>query len=203
MIIINLLISAIVQAILFSIIPFVWWFVCGRKEGGFFKWLGLKKPIVKDKIKYAITFVFTIIVMSTLAFFVVPLFIDKSTMATSQFSGQGMSALIPCLIYAFLQTGFSEELFFRGFLTKRLMHKFGFKIGNVIQGLIFGLVHGLMFISIAGLLGTILIILLTGILGCLMGWINEKQSDGSIVSSWLIHGFANTLSSIVAMFNIL
>jgi len=201
--IIMLLINAVIQVILFSIIPFVWWLVCGRKEGGFFKWLGLKKPIVKDKIKYAITFVFTIIVLSLLSFFVVPLFIDKSTMATSQFSGQGVSALIPGLIYAFLQTGFSEELFFRGFLTKRLIHKFGFKVGNVIQGLLFGLIHGIMFISTAGLLGAIIIILLTGILGWLMGWINEKQSDGSIVSSWLVHGFANTLASIVAMFNII
>ena len=56
-------------------------------------------------------------------------------MATAQFSGQGMAALIPCFIYDFLQTGFSEELFFRGFLTKRLIHKIGFKIGNLIQGL--------------------------------------------------------------------
>ena len=200
--IIILLINAIVQAILFSIIPFVWWLICGRKESGFVKWLGLKKPIVKNKFKYSITFLFTIIFMLIPGVLIVPLFIDKSIMATSQFSGQGISAIIPALIYAFLQTGFSEELFFRGFLTKRLIHKLGFKVGNTVQGLLFGLMHGILFISKAGLIGTIIIILLTGIVGWLMGWINEKQSDGSIVSSWLIHGCANTLAAIIAMFNI-
>ncbi|AJS61428.1 CAAX protease [Paenibacillus sp. IHBB 10380] len=200
---INLLISAILQVILFSIIPFVWWLTCGRKELGFFKWLGLKKPIVKNKIKYTITFVCSIILLSIPSFLIFPLFIDKSTMATSQFSGQGLSALIPVLIYAFFQTGFSEELLFRGLLTKRLVHKFGFQVGNMVQGLLFGLMHGMIFISTAGLLGAIIIILLTGTVGWLMGWINEKQSEGSIISSWLLHGCANTLASIIVMFNIL
>lgn len=36
-----------------------------------------------------------------------------------------------------------------------------------------------------------------------MGWINEKQSDGSIVPSWLLHGLANLIASIIAMFNLL
>lgn len=110
--------------------------ICGRKDCGFFKWLGLKKTIIKNKFKYAITFVFTIIFLSIEAFAIVPLFVGKSTMATSQFYRQGVSALIPALIYVFLQTSFSEEVFFRGFLTKRLIHKFGFQVGNVIQGLL-------------------------------------------------------------------
>lgn len=115
--IINLLSSAILQAILFTMIPFFWWLICGRKRSGFFKWLGFKKPMVRNKTKYVITFVFTIILLAIPSFLIIPLFVDKSTMATSQFSGQGISALFPALIYGFLQTGFSEELFFRGFLT--------------------------------------------------------------------------------------
>lgn len=201
--IISLLISAVLQAILFSIIPFIWWLIYGRKEKRLFEWLGLKKPIIKNKIKYVITFVTTIIILLIPSLLIIPFFIDKSIMATSQFSGQGVSALIPALIYAFLQTGFSEELFFRGFLTKRLINKFGFQVGNVAQSLLFGLMHGLMFISKAGILGAIITTLLTGIVGWLMGWINEKQSNGSIVSSWLLHGCANTLASIIAMLNII
>lgn len=201
--IINLLISAILQVILFSIIPFIWWLICGRKQESFFKWLGLKKIIIKDKTKYLITFVSTVILLLAISLVIIPFFIDKSTMATSQFAGQGISALIPALIYAFLQTGFSEEIFFRGFLTKRLINKFGFQFGNIIQSLVFGLVHGLMFISKAGLLGTIITILFTGMVAWLMGFINEKQSDGSIISSWLLHGCVNTLASLIAMFNII
>ena len=201
--IINLLISTILQAILFLIIPFIWWVNHGRKECNFLKWLGLKKPMIKNKIKYAITFICTIIFLLIQAFLIIPLFVDKSVMATSQFLGQGVSSLIPALIYAFLQTGFSEELFFRGFLTKRLINKFGFQLGNVVQSILFGLMHGMMFISKAGLFGAIIIILITSITGWLMGWINEKQSEGSTVSSWLLHGCANTLASIIAMFNII
>lgn len=107
------------------------------------------------------------------------------------------------LIYAFLQTGFSEELFFRGFLTKRLVNKLGFMIGNIIQGLIFGLMHGLMFISLVGVLKAVIIILITGTIGLIMGWINERQSGGSIVSSWMLHGCANTIASIISMFNLI
>lgn len=201
--IISLLISAIWQAILFSIIPFIWWLIYGRKEKSLFEWLGFKKPIIKNKIKYALTFVTTIIVLLIPSLLIIPFFIDKSIMATSQFSGQGVSALAPALIYAFLQTGFSEELFFRGFLTKRLINKFGFQVGNAVQSSLFGLMHGLMFISKVGILGVIITILLTGTVGWLMGWINEKQSNGSIVSSWLLHGCANTLASIIAIFNII
>lgn len=199
----SLLISAILQVIIVSIIPFIWWLILGRKETGFFKWLGFKKPVIKNKLKYATTFAAAIILLSIPSFLIIPYFVDKAIWATAQFSGKGVSALIPALIYAFLQTGLSEELFFRGFLTKRLIHRLGFQLGNGIQGLLFGLLHGILLVSYAGIFGGVIITLITGIAGWLMGWINEKQSEGSIISSWLLHGSVNVLSSIVVMFNIL
>ncbi|WP_313892157.1 CPBP family intramembrane glutamic endopeptidase [Psychrobacillus sp.] len=199
---INLIISAILQILLFSIIPFIWWFFSGRKKSSFLNWIGIKIPVVQDKKKFIITFMLSLVLLFVVSFLVVPLFVDSSDLATSQFEGAGIAVIIPVLIYAFVQTGFSEELFFRGFLTKRLVGKFGFNMGNAIQGLLFGLVHGVMFVSLAGLLGTLVIILMTGIAGWLMGWINEKQSGGSILSSWLLHGCANALASIFSMFTI-
>ena len=201
--IINLLISAIAQVILFSIIPFIWWIITSKKQSNFLNYLGIKKPIIHDRKIYILTFLLTILLLSFPAFIIVPLFVGSSNMATSQFAGRGISALIPALIYAFLQTGFSEELFFRGFLTKRLVKRFGSTIGNSIQALLFGLIHGIMFMKLAGMLGAIIVILITGMAGWLMGWINEKQSEGSIISSWLLHGCVNTLASIIAMFNII
>lgn len=129
--------------------------------------------------------------------------VDGSDTATSQFAGEGLTVFLPVLIYSFLQTGLSEELFFRGFLTKRLISVFGFKIGNFIQGLLFGLLHGVFFFSVVGTIRSLLIVFITGIIGLLMGYINEKQSGGSIIPSWLLHGFANTFASILAMFNLL
>lgn len=199
----NLFFNAVMQVILFSIIPLIWWVVNGRKQSTFFNWLGIKKPIIADRKKFVSSFLLTILLLLIPAFLIVPLFVNSSDMATSKFLGQGISALIPALIYSFLQTGFSEELFFRGFLTKRLINQFGFKIGNIVQSLLFGLMHGLLFISLTGLIGSIIIIVITGLTGWLMGWINEKQSNGSIISSWLLHGCANTIASVIAMFDLL
>ena len=38
----QLLISAIVQVLIFSLIPLIWWVVTARHQEGFFAWLGIK-----------------------------------------------------------------------------------------------------------------------------------------------------------------
>lgn len=197
----SLLISSAIQVILLSIIPFAWWVLTKRKEVSFLHWIGIKKPIIVDKKKYALSFSMTIILYLGLAF-IIPLLLVSSETATSEFAGQGISALLPALIYAFLQTGLSEEIFFRGFLTKVLSGRYGFKLGNSMQAIIFGLIHGMMFISDIGYFKAIIIVLITGIIGLLMGWINEKQAGGSIIPSWLLHGLANMISAIIVMFNL-
>lgn len=199
---INLLINSAVQILVFSALPLIWWFVKERKELGFFSWIGLKKPMIKDKKKYGMTVV-TILVLLLSVSFLIPLIIDSSETATSEFAGQGMSALLPALIYSFLQTGLSEEIFFRGFLIRILAETFCFNIGNFIQALLFGLLHGVMFFSVLGITRSLIIFFVTGITGLLMGWVNEKQSGGSIVSSWLLHGLANLIASILAMVNLI
>jgi hypothetical protein len=55
-------------------------------------------------------------------------------------------------------------------------------------------------ISIFGFIEIIIIGLFTGFLGWFMGYINEKTASGSIIPSWIIHGLANTFSSIVSLF---
>lgn len=199
---INLLIGFVVQLLLFSALPFIWWLIKKRKDTSFFRWIGLKKPVIHDKKNYGLIVLFTLLLFLSVSL-IIPMIVDSSDTATSQFAGQGLSALLPVLIYSFLQTGLSEEIFFRGFLTKRLVSAFGFNIGNFIQGLLFGLLHGVFFFSVVGMVRSLLIIFITGIIGLLMGYINEKQSDGSIISSWLLHGFANVFASIITMFNLL
>lgn len=200
---INILMSSIIQVLLFSIIPFIWWLISGRKDDSFLNWLGLKRFSIKNKLNYTLLFLGIIIILMIPSLIVTTFLLDESTMATSQFSGEGISVLFAAIIYAFLQTGFSEELFFRGFLAKRLIHKLGFQWGNIVQGSLFGLMHGFLFIFSSELLGLVVIVLITGIAGYLLGWINEKYSNGSIISSWLIHGIGNLIPAILAMFNIL
>lgn len=199
----HLLIDAIIQIIILTIIPCIWWAIIDRKQSSLFNWIGLKKPRVKNKQKYAISFILMTFMSIIPIFIVFPLLTNTTEIETSQFAGQGVSALIPALIWSFFQTGLSEEIFFRGFVAKRLINKFGFEIGNVIQGLLFGLMHGIFLISVTGVLWAVIIVTFTGVSGWLSGWINEKLSDGSIVSSWLLHGMGNIIVSIAAMYNLI
>ena len=121
-------------------------------------------------------------------------------MATSDFAGLGISALPAIIVYAVFNTALPEEILFRGFILKRIANKFGFAAGNTIQALIFGIVHGIMFFTVAGPVKALLIILFTGIIGWFMGYINEKKSDGSIIPSWIIHSIANIFSSLCSAF---
>lgn len=201
--IINILISSIMQVILFSMIPFLWWIIFSRKQIGFFKWIGFTKPKIKSKKVYGTLFIVTAILFSFMAFILIPMFSNTTELATSQFAGQGGAGMISALIYAFIQTGLSEEIFFRGFLGKRLANKFGFAFGNTVQALLFGLLHGVMLFSAVGVGKAIIIIAFTGVIGWVMGYINERQSDGSIISSWCLHGIGNTISSIISLFSLL
>jgi membrane protease YdiL (CAAX protease family) len=125
--------------------------------------------------------------------------------ATSKFSGLKFIGLPSVLVYAFLGTALSEEIFFRGFLAKRLINKLGFRTGNLIQGILFGLIH-VVFMLLANISGTIILIIIgvfTGLIGWFMGYINEKMANGSILPGWIIHGFANTFSSIISLFSLI
>jgi hypothetical protein len=52
----------------------------------------------------------------------------------------------------------------------------------------------------AGLIGAVVITLIIGLSGWVSGWLNENQGNGSIIPSWLVHGSANLISSLVVMF---
>ncbi len=199
---INIILSSVVQFLLFAILPFLWWLATGRKEKSFFRWVGYKKIRINHKMRFwlliiAIQAIFLIVFLA-----IVPM-VSSGQMATSQFTGLGISAILPVMIYAFFQTAFNEELLFRGFLGKRLINKLGFAMGNVIQAAVFGLMHGLMFFPSVGLVKAAIVTVFTGIIGFGMGYLNEKEAGGSIVPSWLIHGVANTCSSVAALFSLI
>ena len=39
----NEIVSSIIQILLFSIVPFVWWLITAKKKESFYVWIGLKK----------------------------------------------------------------------------------------------------------------------------------------------------------------
>ncbi len=200
---INLLISSILQFIVINLIPFIWWLFSAKKKGiKYFEWIGLKAVANDTRSTTIVSILIGLICFGTLS--IVILFITKDIeTATSQFDGLGIAGLAPAILYAFVQTSLTEEIFFRGFLLKRIKKKFGLTIANLIQSVLFGLMHGVMLFSLTSILTTVLITLFTAIIAFYMGYINERKADGSIIPSWGIHGFANILSSVIALFSII
>lgn len=199
---VNKIISSIMQIILFSLIPLIWWLITARKKESFFKWIGLKKIEKENKKSSAVNMLVIAIGYLIVSFITIYLIKDIET-ATSEFDGMGISALLPALIYAIFNTSLPEEILFRGFLLKRIANQFGYMTANIIQSMIFGLLHGLMFFNVLGIVKTIIIIFFTGMIAFAMGYINEKKANGSILPSWFIHALSNIFASIVAMFSLI
>lgn len=193
------LLSSMVQIVLFALIPFVWWAITARKKSGFFQWIGFKRISSPKENKTALWIAGTTVVFLAVSVFILYTVRNIET-ATSEFSGLGVKALPAILVYAVLNTSLPEELLFRGFLLKRLSRRFGFFIGNAVQSLLFGLLHGMMFLVLAGIPKTILIIIFTGGIAWCMGYVNEKKADGSILPSWCIHAASNIFSGACSAF---
>ena len=185
--------GAVFQLLIFSIIPFAWWLITARKKESYFKWIGIKKMVHEKRIGN--TLLITVLAVAgytVLTTLCIKMVSDGITTAGSQFAGKGMIAIPAALIYGYIRTGLSEEIVFRGFLLKRMMSKFGFEAGNLLQAILFGLMHGLPFgLAMHNITVTVLLTILPGAFGWFQGWLNEKRCGGSIVSSWLLHGTMN------------
>lgn len=198
----NKIISSIVEIVFISLVPFIWWLVTVRKKEKFLKWIGIK-GIKKENRKAAWISIFVISLLFLPASVYTLYIIKDIETAASEFKGLGVSALLPALIYAIFNTSLPEEIFFRGFLLKRLSHKMGFRIANIIQSSLFGLLHGILFFGLTGILKAIIIILLTGASAFAMGYVNEKKANGSILPSWFIHALSNIFAAGMAMFSVI
>lgn len=191
--------SSVGQIIVFSLAPVLWYLITARKKENVFSWLGFKK-IEKDNRK-KVLIACTVLAAVFMAIGVYVLIITKDAeKATSDFDGLKLSAIPAILVYALINTSLPEEILFRGFLLKRLSNKFGFVAANFIQAIIFGLLHGAMFVSMVGVVKAFVVIAFTGMIGWFMGYINEKKANGSIFASWGIHAAANIFSGICSAF---
>lgn len=197
---VNKIVSSIIQIIIFTVIPFVWWFVTLRKKQSFWEWIGLKRIDNTSKVLMWIVGISFAFILSG----VFTLYILRGVeTAASEFSGLGVKAILPIIVYAVFNTALPEELLFRGFLLKRIEGKFGFAVGNVVQAVLFGLMHGIMFFPLVGVIKAILVITFTGIIAWFMGYINERKAGGSIIPSWIIHAISNIFSGICSAFLII
>lgn len=199
---ISKLMSGIVELLIVSIIPFITWLIWSRKKVGLFDWIGLKKVESQQKKRLLLT-ILGISLLFLLFSIVVFSWFDSSQTATATFSGKGMGALPAILAYAILGTALPEEIFFRGFLLKRLQGKLGFLGANLVQSLVFGLIHALMFIQITGYLRAMATMAFITLIAYIFGAINEKKAGGSILPSVFIHALANTVVGLLFAFSLI
>ena len=201
--------TTIVNLIVFSLLPIIWWFFRHRKEEGFFRWIGFFKPQLKSK--WWVLLIFAILYYFFYNFdftqFVSPETLEyienSASVSANVFAGIGVAAILPAFIENFIANGVAEEILYRGFLCKRLISKIGLVKGIILQAVLFGLMHNILYILAGlnvGLWYHILTFIFTGMGALLLGWLNERIFNGSIIPGILLHGAGNFIASLLVAF---
>ena len=201
--------TAIINLVVFSLVPVIWWFFRHRKETGFFKWIGFYRPQLKSK--WWILLIFAVLYYFFYNFDFTQLVDPKtleyiessSSVSANVFAGIGFTAILPAFIENFVANGVAEEVLYRGFLCKRFCNKFGTVQGIILQAVLFGLMHNVLYVLAGfevGLWYHTLTFVFTGTGALLLGWLNEKIFNGSIIPSILLHGAGNFIASMLVAF---
>ena len=197
MIIINKILSATLQIILFSLIPLLVFYISRKKFKGFFTYIGLKTP-EKKSIKFSLLIAFLSFSISFIIYYGFNLidFLQSPGTVSGEIRemGFGITAIFVILIDSIIITGLSEEILFRGFIGKRLYPVIGYISGNIIQAAIFGLIHGVLFYNLVGLTAVIAVTITTGMIGFFLGYLNEILGNGSILPGWIAHSIINIMA---------
>lgn len=180
----------ILQIVVFTIIPFIVWIIRKRKALTFPQYVGLVKPQLAIGIGTALaTSVVYIVVYSLVHFTSIA---DVTQTSANAYAGMGAAAIIPGLIVCFFQQALAEEILFRGFIGKRLVSKLGLSLGNILQALIFGLIHMLgAILGNENIISSLIMMVSISAGGWLLGYISEKLFKGSIIPGILLHGLGN------------
>ncbi len=209
--IMDSIVTAVANIIVFSMIPFIWWLIRHRKKENFFKWLGFIKPKLNSKWWVLIIFAaiyyffykfdFTVLVskesMAVLE--------SSSAVTSNAYAGLGMAAIIPAFITNFIANGVGEEILYRGFLNKRLCNKLGAVKGSTVQAVLFALMHNVLYVVGGVPVGIdfhIWMFIFTGAAALLLGFLNEKIYNGSIIPGIILHGAGNFLSTMMLAFGL-
>lgn len=201
MLLLSSVISAVVQLGLFLVIPFAWWAFTARRSVGFASWIGLRWPTWDGRRALLGVAILAWVVIGAASTAMLQSL--SGDVPAARFAGRGLGGLVPVLLFAIVQTSLAEEIFFRGFLGKRVIARWGFAPGNAAQAIAFGILHVAMFASFADPIRLLAIGILTGASGWIVGWLNEEGAGGSILPGWVLHASANLLVGTAAAFNLM
>ena len=198
--------STILQIGTFTLIPFIFFLLRKDKSISFRQYIGLYKPPTKSI--FYVLFVSLLFVVIGIGMTFIDSGIKQAVLTPPSITGKlrlmglNTNTIIIILIIALLKTSFAEEILFRGFIAKRLIKKFNFKIGNILQALIFGIIHFILFyaLSKSTILPILFIFAFSTFAGWIIGYIKEKYANGSIIPGWIAHGLGNVISYVVIAF---
>ncbi len=177
------------------------WLFFARRRASLTAWLGLGAPA-------AGWWKGTILCALVVALVSIPLFLfggfaelarGEGTVG-AQFAGQSLTPAIiaTIVLVACVKTALTEEIIFRGLIAKRLIGWLGFAAGNMVQAILFGSIHLLIFAADGAPAPTPLavatVVGLPAFAGWMMGYANERFGGGTIWPGWLIHATGNLTS---------
>jgi membrane protease YdiL (CAAX protease family) len=196
---INETIGAVLQILIFSLIPFLVYLIGHKKAKGFFDYIGLKKSTNKANmlaILACLLFAAPTLILTLSNAEIREIMFDPFSI-TGKFRAMGLSAssIYLVIILAVFKTSLAEEILFRGFIAKRLISWLGYLKGNILQSFIFGIIHTLLFAMMtSNYFFLILIFIVPSIGSYVSAYLNEKMAGGSIIPGWISHGLANILA---------
>lgn len=147
--ILSELFSTIIQIGAFTLIPFLFFLLRKDKSISFRQYIGLYKPTTKSI--FYVLFVSLLFVAIGIGMTLIDSGIKQAVITPPSITGKlrimglNTNTIVILLIIALFKTSFAEEIFFRGFIAKQLNKKFNFNIGNILQALIFGIIHLILF----------------------------------------------------------
>lgn len=203
---VNEIISALLQIIVFTLIPFLFFLARKNKETGFMEYIGFVKTTRKAvylSIATSLLFLSGALVLVIFNEGIREIMIRPPSI-TGKLREMGLqpSSLLILIIISCFKTSLAEEILFRGFIAKRLFSWLGYLWGNILQSFIFALVHLILFWALtkADLAFLLFIFVFSGVAGYVIGYIKEKVGNGSIIPGWIAHGIGNTLSYFIIAF---
>ena len=190
--------SILSNVALFSVIPLLWHLDKERTIKGFVHSLGIYRPhSAASGSILTVTSVYLLTLAATITV-VLSGFSDRGLGAHGGTHGLTTGTTILLYIVMFgLKTGIAEEIFFRGFIAKKLIDRLGYSKGNLLQALVFGMPHSFLVSGPFSAIDLVVRGINAILLGYTFGYIMDKRSGGNIVPAMIAHTSANIVSSIV------
>ena len=207
---VSKLLGAAVMFCLCALIPFLWWRFAARRPAPFWGWLGFTRPKLRVPLWalaiFAVGYYLFYSFDFTMLFDAASLDVlgSSGSVAANAYTGLGLAAVLPIAVESFLGNGLPEELFFRGFLTKRFSARCGRTGGILLQAVCFGAMHNFLYLA-AGIPISMrvhaVLFCFTGGGALLLALLNERLYNGSIWPSILLHGLGNCIANLIAAFS--